>query len=446
MSQEVFRSPAEAYAYLDRQINFEKSLHLVARNEIKLSRVRDALAHLGNPQDSYKIAHVTGTKGKGSVCAYLASLLTASGMKTGLYTSPHVLGLRERIKLDGDEVDEPRFLGAMNDILPTLEKFAADGRALTYFEILTALAFHWYRKEDVDYAVIEVGIGGKLDATNLVKPSVTAITNVGLDHTKILGETVLEIARDKVGIIKPGIPVVTAQAEESGVLEIIEAASIAAGARLYKLGTDFSVRSELRAHCFELDLGPYGVSKIELRNLGFHQGVNAATALLMFRLLAGRNPELASTAEPLLLRALSETAVPGRIEILANGPPVLIADVCHNEPSSLALANTLRSEFPGRRVAFVVSVLKDKDVGGIFRNLAKVADSIIVTKIADERAFDVETLIATAKAHFPASIAVEDQKLAVRRAIDSGADIVVVCGSFYLVGALYEFLRTISQE
>jgi dihydrofolate synthase/folylpolyglutamate synthase len=389
-----------------------------------LENVERALARLENPHRRTPFVHVGGTNGKGSVCALLAEILSRHGLKTGLYTSPHLMEFGERIQVGGRSLSPSRLAELVSRIRRTTQ-----GIPLTYFEFATAVALLEFAEAGVDMAVLEVGMGGRLDATNVVRPLASVITNVSLEHTLYLGRTLRAIAAEKAGIIKPGVPVVTAA--RGAALEAVSGRCGELGAPLLRLGRDF----RLRRTGSRLDY--YGL-KLRLRGLepalaGRHQQSNAALALAAAEVAAeGLNLRLSEEA---VRSALREVRWPGRLERLGEAP-LLLLDGAHNPAGARALAEYLADHQRGRLI-LVVGVLRDKDAAGLLRPLLPLADRVIACAPESERALAPERLaehirrLWRGKPEVAASVA-----QALRRAITLAAatDTVCVCGSLYTVG------------
>jgi dihydrofolate synthase/folylpolyglutamate synthase len=380
--------------------------------DLGLERVRQALARLGDPQRRFAAIQIAGTNGKGSTAAMTEAILRAAGLRTGLYTSPHLARFTERIRVAGQEAD--------GDRLAALERrVAATGVPLTYFEIATALAFLALAEARVDIAVLETGLGGRLDAVTAAEPLATAITSIDLDHTAYLGDTLRAIAREKAGILKREVPCFLGRLAPEADDEIASIAR-AVGAPLARLGVDF-----------EAPAGPLGL-------LGPHQRDNAAIAVALAGAAASR------LGRPLggdtIGRALAGARWPGRLERLGDD---LLLDGAHNPEGARALARALPDVAAGRRVVLLVSIARDKDAGAILGALAREAHAVVVTHSDSPRALPPEALAGEARRFFAeveACDAVADGLAAARR-LAGPRGLVVVCGSLFLVGALRARLR-----
>ncbi|MEW6770306.1 MAG: folylpolyglutamate synthase/dihydrofolate synthase family protein [Bacillota bacterium] len=404
-----------------------------------LERITALLGRLGNPERRFPAAHVGGTNGKGSVCAFLTAVLAAAGYKTGTFTSPHLHSYTERFRINGAAIEPVRLAGLIAAVRPALETLRAGGVVPTEFEIHTALAFLFFAREAVDVAVVEVGLGGRYDATNVVSPEVVVITNVTVDHTDYLGESLEQIAGEKAGIIKPGVPVVTGA--EGAALAVIERECAARGAPLFVLGRDF--RPEVRKSDLagqELDVrGWWGKYRdLRIRLLGQHQLYNAACAVAAARLLAERGWRLGEAA---VREGLAAVTWPGRLEVLQENPPVIL-DGAHNTAGAVALREALQDYFPGRPLVLVIGMLADKERAEAAAVLCPLARAVVVTRPPGSRAGDWRVLAALARRYVPAVDEIEDVAAAVERALVLARpeDAVVVTGSLYLIAEVRAFL------
>lgn len=379
---------------------------------LSLSRVQRVLARLGDPHRQFASVHVAGTKGKGSVAAMCASVLRSAGLRTGLYTSPHLHSFRERIQVNGEPIAPETLATLVEGCCPIFD--AEPG--LTTFEAVTALAFTYFARCAVDFAVVEVGLGGRLDATNVIMPQVSVITSLSFDHTYLLGDTLADIAREKAGIIKPGVPTVCAP-QEAEALSVIQEVCAERMAPLALIGRDWTWQPppSLPAHAVMGDLsqGRMGQS-FELHSardistlqgtytvslLGRHQLNNAAVIVAALDLLARGGVPL----HPRYLRqGLADVQWPGRFEILRQDPP-LVVDCAHNADSVSKLVATLEEWFPGRRWTFILGTSSDKDVPGMLRALAPRLDHLLATQSRHARALPSQKLAQLAQETLPSA-------------------------------------------
>ena len=358
-----------------------------------LDRITDLLDLLGGPQLAYPSIHLTGTNGKTSTARMIDALLREFGLRTGRYTSPHLQSVTERIAIDGAPIAADRFAEVYDDIAPLVE--VVDGRhadTMTFFELLTAMAFAAFADAPVDIGVIEVGLGGRWDATNVLHAPVAVITSIGLDHVGILGSTVGEIAAEKAGIIHPGATVVSAgQTAEAALVLTDRVAEV--GARLAREGADFGVRRRsIAVGGQSLDLVGLGgdYNDVFLPLYGAHQATNAACALAAVEAFFGA--ENRGTIDVDVVRAaFAEVESPGRLEIVRRSPTVLL-DGAHNPAGAAALATALEEAFTFERLIGVVAVLGDKDVAGVLEPLERVLDEVVVTTNSSPRALPAEEL------------------------------------------------------
>jgi dihydrofolate synthase/folylpolyglutamate synthase len=416
-----------------------------------LERMEEFLDYLGRPCQYYSIIHVAGTKGKGSVCAMCASALQASGHRVGLYTSPHLQDYSERIQLNGKPIPHMELVTLVKEIRPYLDK----GTQLTTFEITTALAFLYFARQEATVVVAEVGLGGRLDATNVVIPIVSVITSISYDHVHILGETLTEIAREKAGIIKPGVPVVMAPQVEEARLTI-ERIADERSAPLIKVGFDYlyapishslkdqslyvwsaSEQPLVNMYLGSGDFQDWKPTKLTIPLLGTHQVENAATAYATLKVAQERGLSLGDGSkvshEDTIKKGFSEVIWPGRFEILRANPPIIV-DCAHNRDSMLKLRSTMDEYFSIQPLYLVFGASEDKDIEGMFAELMPRVRQMIAVKSFHPRAIDPERLVELAH-HFGCSAQViahveEALKEAIRL---SGAHaMVLVTGSIFV--------------
>jgi dihydrofolate synthase/folylpolyglutamate synthase len=388
-------------------------------NEIKtaklgLERIRAVLAALGDPQKAFRSVHVAGTNGKGSTCAMIEAALRAAGVRTGLFISPHLVEPTERIQIAGVPVSREQFERAFHAVHSVAETLDLDCHP-TYFETVTAMAFWQFRESGVETAVIETGLGGRLDATNVIVPAVSAITPIDFDHEAWLGHTIEAIAREKAGILKPGIPAVFAKQrpEAEAVLQ----------ARATELGIPVSRAADFEIRDLEIDARGSRFSGFECSLAGEHQVDNAITAILALKIL-GVDP-----------KGIADARWPGRLEFVAPNPDVLL-DGAHNPAGARALVRYLKRFFPSRRIWMIYGAMRDKaieEVGGI---LFPAADELIFTAVDSARALRPEALLEFAGRGRTAPNIAAAMQLIYKRAEeeDLSGDLVVVTGSLFLVG------------
>jgi len=430
-----FKTCEEALNYLYHFTDYERMVKPRDRatSIFGLARMNQLLDFLGNPQRRLRAIHIAGTKGKGSTAAMVASILRSAGASVGLYTSPHVLDVRERIMVDGQWIPEPRLTDHINTMYPYLQESLKTSAKYTptFFEIFTAAAFLDFLEQRVDYAVFEVGLGGRLDATNVLHPIVCGITHISFDHTDKLGNTLTEIAGEKAGILKKDVPVVVAP-QEGEALAAIEAKAREVGAPVSVVGREVVLRNGRTNFEVTTPLRVYRRLKVPLA--GDHQRQNAATAVALAEVACER------TGRRLTAKAVREGLAAvrwrARIEVVAERPTVVV-DAAHNVASVRALVSTLEKGFKFKRLLLVVGISGDKDIGGILRELVPRAALVVTTRSQSPRAAAPEDLARQARA----VAAVETvacpnpcEALALARERAAPDDLVCVTGSFYVAG------------
>jgi dihydrofolate synthase / folylpolyglutamate synthase len=362
----------EALAFWYGRVNYERKAPLPG--DLKLDRMRALLHRLGDPHEQLKTVHVAGSKGKGSTCAMLASVLRYAGYRTGLFTSPHLTDVRERIQVDGELIAKDELAGLMAEIKPAVEELESAGEPPTFFEVGTAVGFLYFLRRECDIAVIEVGLGGRFDSTNVLTPLVSVITNISLDHTQMLGETVEAIAFEKAGIIKPGVPVVSG-VTDPGPRAVIERVANERGAPVAQFDRDFSFEpvfpgKRLEQQGIRLMSAVVRTSAYEwaimVRLPGSHQVRNASLVVATVEQLDGAGFRIADAD---VREGLRNVKWPARFEFISTNP-LSILDCAHNVASAQALVDTLRYYFLPRRRVLIFAVSGDKDVPGMFRVLA----------------------------------------------------------------------------
>lgn len=386
-----------------------------------LDRIRAACEILGDPHRAFPVIHVAGTNGKTTTSRMIETLLRGFGLNTGLMTSPHLHDERERIRLNGEPVDAERYIAAYDEIAPYLQLIDERVGRLSYFEALTVLGFSIFADAPVDVAVIEVGLGGELDASNVVEPLVTVITPIGLDHQEYLGNDLASVARAKAGILKEGaIPVLARQ--QLAAAEVIAARCAELGLPMVREGLEFGVLDRAIAIGGQLLTirglgGDYPEIMLPLH--GEHQASNAAVALTAveaFLSAGGR-----ALDHDTVRSAFLEVTSPGRCEIVRRSPTVIV-DAAHNPHGAAALANTLETEFDFRRTVGVVAVLADKDAYGVLAALEPVLDEVVVTRNGSPRASSVGDLANIAVEIFGEERVFSAESLA--RAVDLATELV----------------------
>ncbi len=404
-----------------------------------LRRVDELLSILGDPQKKASSVHITGTNGKGSVAIMVASALTASGYSTGLYTSPHLHSWRERIRVDGELISEEELAGLVTELKPYVEEVneRATYGQLTTFEFLTGMAFAYFGKRGVKFQVLEVGMGGKFDATSVITPLVAIITTIGLDHTDVLGETVAQIAAEKCGIIKPeSTVVISPQPPEAA--ELIEQTCAERGAKLLVVGKDVKWRSlsaDLDGQRFEVK-GRKGEYELFLPVLGEHQMVNAATAVAALEVLSERGFNIPADK---IAKGFKKVEWPGRFQLLRRNPP-LVVDGAHNIDAARSLKKALKQYFDFEKAILVMGASDDKNIEGVIAELAPLFDRVIVTRSRHPRAMAPASLAAEFARHGIKARIAEDVPAALSQALSMAGekDLVCLAGSLFIVGEAIE--------
>ena len=406
-----------------------------------LRRMEQLLARLGNPQNAAKSVHIAGTKGKGSTAAMVASILAQSGYRTGLYTSPHLLSIRERIQVDGRQISEDEFARLTESIKPEVEAVntAGDFGELTTFEILTALAFAHFSVKGVDYQVLETGLGGRLDATNVIKPEVCVITSISYDHTDVLGDTLPQIAGEKAGIIKPGSIAITApQSPEA--MKVLEEACRQREVKLVRMGSDVTwQRTSCRpeGQSFEVR-GRRGEYHLKMPLVGEHQLENAATAVATVEALAERGATIAAEA---IIGGIANVNWPGRLQTLRRKPWVIV-DGAHNGDSIRKLVQALRQYFTFEKAIVIFGASSDKNVAEMAAELASFPERVIISQSHHPRAVAGEQLAAEFSSKGMPSETSENVASAIKRALSIAgpSDLVCATGSLFLVAEVMKYM------
>ena len=419
------------YSFVDYSRTHQANL---SPENFDLSRMVEFMNLLGSPQLEFPSLHVAGSKGKGSVSAFCASVLQAAGFKVGLYTSPHLKDFEERMQINGVPISRNTLAEYVEEIKPAVDSIPK----LTTFEIMTGLAFLFFARQKVDIAVIEVGLGGRLDATNIITPLVSVITSLYLDHVTILGETLEEIAAEKGGIIKPGIPVVSAPQEEKA-QNVIEKIAAERGSQLIKVEEDYPfsiVSSTLDGQEFVLTNpgeGQGGDLSYFIPLLGTYQVLNAVTAYAALDNIRSRGFPLDETE---IKRGLETTVWPARFEIARREPPVIF-DSAHNPASMRKLRETLDSFFPDLPLILVFGISEDKQLDGMFQEILPRTSHLITTQADHPRAMDAEDLEKRAREYPCSTEAIPNVQNALYRAIQLAGNekVVLVAGSIFVAAS-----------
>jgi len=425
---------SEAIAYLHSLTDYEKTrIERYTPETLDLSRVERLLAAVGNPHTRFPAMHIAGTKGKGSTAALSEACLRAAGYRTGLYTSPHLHTFRERIRVDGQKIAREQVVALVEEIRLLIERMPG----VTTFEAVTAIGFLYFARAGVDMAIVEVGLGGRLDATNVLTPEVSVITSLSLDHTYLLGNTLAEIAYEKAGIIKQGVPVVSAP-QRAEAIKVLEAISRERGAPLVQVGRDWDYEpgsADLDGQVFSVRRIAGGGSELDgeywLPLLGRHQLENGASAIAALDVLRQRGFCIPAEA---VHEGLHNVHWPGRMEIISR-EPLVVVDCAHNSYSAQALRSALEEWFPNRRWVLIFGASADKDIAGALRALLPISEYVVVTRSDHPRATAPVVLAdVVASVGGGAEVSVNVRK-AIRRGLavmgpDSG---LLVTGSIFLV-------------
>lgn len=410
-----------------------------------LDRMRRLLAALGEPQRDLPVVHVGGTSGKGSTCCLIAAILEAAGYRAGLHTKPHLQWVGERMTVAGAPISPAELAALLDDVAPAVDAVIAGGIRPSWFELVVALALLWFRRTDAAPVVVEVGLGGTWDATNVLQPLVSVLTNVGLDHMDVLGDTVEAIAADKVGILKPGAVAVTGATQPS-VLRIVEERAAAVGAPLWRLGRELRLTATAVTPGggeFDLALPGRAFTGLRIAALGRHQLANAALAVAAVCALA---PAGYAISDEAIRQGLAACRIPGRLEIVPGAPPLLL-DGAHNPDKMAALAAALREVFPDVAPVVIAAMRRGHDPRATLAPLMGVARQLVLTALATtsdwgaEQSVDPHELQASIADLPGCPVEVEPDALVAldrARALAGRGGLVCATGSLYLVGLLRE--------
>jgi len=403
---------------------------LALSNSVALMQAMD------DPQNKFRSVHVAGTNGKGSTSVFIASVLRSAGYRVGLYTSPHLVNFTERIRVNDAQISERKVVELARRVREGYQRPSAGGCPLnpTFFEVTTAIAFTYFAEEQVDIAVIEVGMGGRLDATNVIAPLVSVITNIDIEHTEFLGTTLEQISREKAGIIKHRTPVVTG-VTQAEVVEVINREAAKNDATVYRLGAAFRPEQVMSAGGQVFDY--HGIratyEKIGLSMIGRYQVDNACLALAAIECVRDAGIVVEEQA---LRRGLAEARWEGRLELVARRPDVYL-DGAHNPASARMLAKTVKEMRPAyKRLILVIGILGDKDYRGIISSIVPLADHVIVTKPSYSRAMDTAVLAPEVRLVHGAveTAATVGEAMICAQAVAAADDLILVTGSLYVVG------------
>lgn len=443
----AFRTYEQAIKYLFERTDYERQNTLRYNvTTFNLDRMNNLLKGLGNPHNKIRCVHIAGTKGKGSTATMLAKMLEANHYKVGLYTSPHVMTLHERIVINSEMISKKAMTDLINRVYPIVEKMAEKRESPTFFEILTAMAFLYFFEQKVDIAVIETGLGGRLDSTNVITPEVVGITSISLDHMNLLGPTIDNIAREKAGVIKEGIPVVTVPQDPAS-MRILKKQAGLMKAPLSVTGKDidFSYRFESSREyglhnciCLTTPYSRYEHLRVPLP--GEHQAINCGLALALLDQLKQRGFQVDDSRA---IEGLSQVSMVGRMEMICHDPRILV-DGAHNASSIRALIQAIGQHIPYDSMIIIFGCNKDKDVRGMLTQLQYGADKVIFTRsdnpkaVYPEELADLYTELCGKMCQTAPSIR---EAVRIANGVVTREDLICITGSFYLVGQAKEQLK-----
>ena len=438
-SPKPFSSYSQAIAYLLDRTDYEKEKPPRYNTAtFSLDRMEKLLSLLGNPHKKIRTVHIAGTKGKGSTATMLAKMLEANGYKVGLYTSPHVINLHERIVVNSEMINEQKMLALLNRAYAAVEKVSA-AESPTFFELMTALAFMHFADEKVDIAVIETGLGGRLDSTNVITPEIVGITSISIDHQAQLGDNIASIAKEKAGIFKAGVPIVTVQ-QHPEAMRVLKSQADAVKSPLIVTGKDidFSFRFETsREHgphnrvCLTTPTSKFEHLRVPLH--GKHQAINCGLALAMLDKLKAKGYKIDNEKA---IAGLEKVSLIGRMEMISTNPRIII-DGAHNAASIEALMQAIGQSIPYDSMVVIFGCNEDKDVKGMLQQLQYGADKVVFTRSNSLKAMPPEKLaelyseVCGKMCQYASSLG---EALNLAKSAVSGEDLICITGSFYLIG------------
>lgn len=450
MKSKPFNSYKQAKDFLLQTIDYEKlTQYKYNTSGFDLKRMVEMMLFVGNPHKKRRCVHITGTKGKGSTSIIIASILKELGLKTGLFTSPHLIYLEERMKVNDRMISQKMFVELINRLKPYIDRIMVKTPALmpTFFEIVTAIAFLYFERKKVDISVLEVGMGGRLDSTNIILPEISVITPVGYDHTDRLGHTLDRIAYEKAGIIKEGVPVISS-VQEPEALSVISKTCKERNARLYLVGKDILInsikvtkRNGIYGTVCEIQTWKNKYKNIFLPLVGRHQVENCATAIGSLEVLSENG--VIKTDNEMVINALAKVKCPARIEVISKSP-LIILDTAHTVSSMKILRESIKENFSFKKLIVIIGLSADKDIEGILKEIACVADGLILTRTGNPREAEPEQMAVTAKRYYrkkPMVIEDIDEALKEARRIAKKDDLICITGSFFLAGKMKKLLN-----
>jgi len=410
-----------------------------------LERITKMLAYVGNPQEKLRFVHVAGTNGKGSTSTMLASILTSAGYRTGLFTSPYVIDFRERFKVDGEMISEEEFAAIMTKVRTVNDLLEKSGCSLTQFELITAVAMLWFAQKECNVVVLECGLGGRLDSTNVIKdPLCSVITKISLDHTDILGDTIKQIAIEKAGIIKPGCPVVLAPEQDQAAVSVIEKRCAELGCPLIVSGMDTVMVKTVLPTASEV---VYGGFRFMVPLAGPHQVENAVTAVNAARELNERGLKITDRH---IVTGIAKTSIPARFEIISSDP-IVIVDGAHNPDGIEALCRAIDQLLDGRSIVGIIGMLRDKAYEEALSKIIPKFEMVLTVTPDSQRALSAKDLAACAEKFAREDVSVkpvDNLKKAASIALDmtDEAAAVVVCGSLYLASEMRPIMHELIES
>lgn len=444
----------EALDYLDSFINYERKNSFPYKDSFKLERFSNFLDFIGRPQDGLKFLHVAGTKGKGSVCVFLAYILKESGFKAGLYTSPHLSDVRERIRvlqrrsacsLGSFEgmISKRELTALVNKLKSKIEKYNSISKygALSFFEVYTGLALEYFKERKVDYAVLETGLGGRLDATNAVSSSVCGITNISFDHMDKLGNTLSQIAKEKAGIIKGSGACVVSAKQRREAQRVIRKHCKEKNVKLYEVGKDifwYGLKKGKNGQKFSVRGIKKTYRNLRIRMFGEHQVDNAVQAIGMIETLRSESISLGA-----IKRGLMAATWPGRLELVYPEPRILL-DGAQNAASAESLYRALKGYFSYRRLILILGISRDKDIKGICDVVCKAAHRIILTQARNPRAADPMHIKKIIGRNADLTYNVKDA-VSLAMGVAQKKDLVLITGSLFVVGEVRKMLTQVKR-
>ena len=449
MKPKPFTTYKQAEEFLLQTIDYEKlTQYKYDTSTFDLKRMEEMMCSVGDPHTKRKTIHITGTKGKGSTAIIVSSILSRLGLKTGLFTSPHLTYLGERMKVNDKTISQETFVQLMNMLKPYIDKITAETPILmpTFFEIVTAIAFLYFEREKTDLSVLEVGMGGRLDSTNIILPEVSVITPVGYDHIDRLGKTLDKIAFEKAGIIKEGIPVISS-IQEPDALAVISKTCNEKRSLLYLVGQDILIydikvaqRNGIYGTECVIETWRNRYKNIFLPLVGRHQVENCAAAIGSLEVLAGKG--VIKIDNELIVNALADIRCPARIEVISE-EPLTIVDTAHTVASMKILRESIKESFSFRKLVLVIGLSSDKDIEGVLKEIVSISNDLIFTRTGNPREADPEQMAVIAKRFSQNNLMVIediDEAMEEAKRIAKKDDLICITGSFFLAGKVKELL------